>query len=61
VIGNEIDHLIQRDQLDAFAGAGADMTARAAAFGGRPGQCRQLRPVGAQPAQGLQMFGFRHG
>ena len=46
VVGDEVDHLVQRDQLDTLAGARTDMAARgAAAFRTRAGQGGQLRAV----------------
>ena len=55
MVGDEIDDLRQRDQLDALAGAGTDMAARAATLiAGGPGQRRQLRAVGFfRAAQGV--------
>src|SRR5689334_7431098 len=48
VVGNEVHHLIQRNQLDPFTGSGADMAARAAAaFGSRAGQGCELGTTGA--------------
>lgn len=48
VVGDKIDHLAQRDQLDALTGSGADMTSRAAAsLGGRTGECSELDAIGA--------------
>ncbi|MOA55974.1 hypothetical protein D3C78_1798710 [compost metagenome] len=48
VIRDEVDHLIQRNQLDPFTGAGADVAAGAiATFGGGAGQGRELNTVGA--------------
>ncbi len=47
VVGDEVDHLIQRNQLDALAGTCADVAARpGTGNGGRSGQRRQLHAVG---------------
>ena len=47
VVGNKVDHLIDRDQLDAFAGTGADVAAGATArLRCRPGKRGQLNAVG---------------
>src|SRR3989344_7225476 len=47
MVGNKVDHLIQRNQLDAFAGACTDVAARAAtAVHGRTGQGGELHTVG---------------
>ncbi|MOA66220.1 hypothetical protein D3C78_1928980 [compost metagenome] len=47
VIGNEVDHLIQRDQLDTLACSRADVATWAAAtFGGGACQRSELDTVG---------------
>ncbi|MNO07859.1 hypothetical protein D3C81_2302410 [compost metagenome] len=48
VVGDKVDHLTQRNQLDAFSGAGADVAARTATgFGRGASQGRELDAIGS--------------
>ena len=56
VVGDEEDHLLQRNQLDTLAGARADMAARASAVAGH-GWARQRRELHAIGPLGLLQRG----
>jgi hypothetical protein len=63
VIGDEVNHLVERNQLDAFAGPRADVRTWAIArFRGGPGQGCQLHAIGSLGLlQGLQQMLGTHG